>query len=687
MKPRCPNARWIVPLALAFAAAACTRNPYFIGSVCPAADTSVDVDPRCATISPTPDGGTPDGGMTPDGGATFVVDLAHSGTSLLGPLPLASGPVQPTLWLRGEHATATGWPAEGGGTLGRGAGLPVTGMEAPFNDGTAAVGLPADAAAYVAADVALGAAGMDDFALEIVLRAAPGATIFSKSAGAVGWSLRTNAGGQLVLALGDGDATHAVEIASSGLTAGAWYHCLFWASRAAGGQAFCDGQAGTLVTLPALATLDAPAATLAAGGGAAVRVADLALFRVAAGGLGAAPSWPAVASRRFVTVAGAYPRVAGVMAAPVAGIKIRESEAYLDLQAVAGAARRLFLVGADWPRVACRTDVNGKHGCGYLSETQRTRLAPGDASAWQAAGVTLAPSAVLFADGEPRMTALIPSMATTTHTLSFTGTLGGARQVFSFFVHRDGAARVGASVGTIGTAVFDLVAVTASSPTAKTSTTIEPWGGDLFRCTYAFDPPNGPTTYSVRLQDAAGAETFAGTGAAAVEIAGLQVDVDHVFAASLLGADMQPSDRLIFAAVGNLPPGPSTTISASVMLPAGTRLIDEAIVNINHGGSFEDQVQLFMRGDKGLMKFWGLHNNLARWSFDGASVVDGAQHDVVASWNATSALLLVDGVGMPMPVMAMNPAPVGLDQIDVGFSESSSGWLEGLVSGLQIGAM
>jgi hypothetical protein len=680
MKRRSLNVRLTVPLALALGAAACTKNPYVIGSVCPVGDAGVDADPRCVTTTMPPDGGT----MSPEGGS-FAVDLDHSGASFLGPLALAGGPVQPTLWLRGERATATGWPTEAGAALGRGTGTPAPGLEAPFTDGTSAVGLPADAPAYRAADATLGAVGADDFALEIVLRATAGASVLDRRSGATGWSLHANAGGQLALGIGDGDAAHAVEIASAPLTAGAWYHCLFWVSRAGGGRADCDGRAGTLTVLPALGALDAPTAMLAAGGGAAVRIAHLAIYRVAAGGLGDPGTWLALARRRFVTLAGAYPRVWGGTASPAAGL--RDSEAYLDLQVAAGAPRRLFLVGADWPRIACRTDVTGMHDCGYLSEPRRTRLAPADASAWQPSAVAVAPSAVPFADGEPRMEALVPSAASTTHALSFTGTLGAARQVFSFFVHRAGAARVGAGAGTVGTAVFDLAAGSVISSPMGAQATIEAWGDDIFRCTYAFVAPNGPTTYSVRLLDDAGSETFAGSGGAAVEVAGLQVDVGLAFAGSLFGADAQAADRLTFRADdGNLPAGSSTAVTLRVMVPAGARLTDQAILNLNHAGAFDDQVQLFVRGDVGRVGFWGLSPAATHWTFDGVpSVIDGARHRLSAGWDAATARLVIDGMSATMPVMP-NAAPFGLDRIDVGFSESS-GALEGLVAGLQIGAM
>jgi hypothetical protein len=677
----------VVSLGLvALGAAACTRNPYIIGTICPPAGAGGGadagaVDPRCGSTVPQPN-------------ATLAAAFASSGAGPLGALTLASGDVQPALRLRGERATTTAWPAEAGGALGRGAGTPTPGLGAPFSDTTGAVGLPASAPAYVAPDGTLGAVGGDDFALEVVLRALPGATLFAKLAGGSGWALRTIASGALELDLEDGDATHAAAIASSSpLTSGAWYHCLFWVSRAAGGRADCDGDAGTLTALPPLGSLDAPGAALAAGGGAPIRVAHLALFRVTPGGLGDPSGWLAASARRFFTLAGVYPAVAHGTPLPTAGV--RASAAYLDLQDAPGAPRRLFLVGPDWPRVACRVDAAGAHACGYLSEPNRARGAPADPASWQAAGVTVAASNTPFPDGEPRFGALAPSTAMTTHALSNMATAGSENQVFSFFVHRLTAGRVGASGGVFGTAVFDLAAGRVASAPAAVTATIEDWGSDVFRCSYAFAAKGaaGTRLYSVQLLDDAGNETFAGSGAATIEIGGLQVDDNLALAGSVLAADPQRPDRLTFVANdGNLPTGTTGVVRLSVFLPAGPRLTDQAILNLNRGGSFADQIQLNVIGRSmtggGSVQFWRLDNGQTHWSFFvDAPVIDGRVHSMTASWDITSAHLVVDQATGQMNAQLSNAQAFALDRIDVGFSEVSSGALEGLVAGLQIGAM
>jgi hypothetical protein len=681
-----PRAWRVVPLVLgALGAAACTRNPYVIGTICPpvgvsAADAGA-ADPRCGSTTPPP----------PDAGGTLAVGLSQSGTSSLGSLELSDGTMIPaTLRLRGERATDGPWPSEGTVVLAHGLATPSPNRPAPFTDGTGAVGLPPDGPGYTATDATVGAVGSDDFALEVVLRAVPGAIVLDKNDGHVGWSLRDTMIGQLELDVTDG--TNTVPITSdTTLVTGAWYHCLFWVSHASGGRVDCDGSQGTTTSLAPLGSLDAPGALLnAGGGGASVDLAHVALFRTVAGGLGDPAHWLEVSARRFAKLTGVYPDVAMGTALPVAGL--RGSVAYLDLHGSAGGPSHLFLVGADWPRIACRPDAAGDLSCGYLAEPRRARAVPADASGWQATRVNVTASPTPFLDGELRFATLAPTTSGT-HAISMMATAGSQNQVFSFFVHFGTVARVGASAGTAGTAVFDLQTKTVVSQPQYVRATIEPWGGGIFRCTYALTNAAGPTTYTVHLlEHGAGVETFTGAANDTIDVAGLQVDDGLVFAGSLLAADPQPGDRLTFVADdGNLPTGAAGVVDVSLLLPAGDRITDQAIINVNRDGTYDDQVQLFVRGDKagaGKVKFWRLVGGATHWAFDGAlPVTDGGPHALAGSWDSSSAHLLVDGHPSDMSAQLPNTDLAGLNRIDVGFSQASSGALEGLVFGLRIGAM
>ncbi len=124
-----------------------------------------------------------------------------------------------------------------------------------------------------------------------------------------------------------------------------------------------------------------------------------------------------------------------------------------------------------------------------------------------------------------------------------------------------------------------------------------------------------------------------------------------------------------------------------MLLPEGPRLTAQAVLNLNRGGTFENQVELYITGDTGLLKFWGLSDGAAHWAFSHpSSPLDGLRHAVEAHWGPTSADLSLDGVPATQDALIANDSPFSLDRIDVGFSSKSSGSLEGLVAGIEIGA-
>jgi len=658
------------PIILLVTLASCNVNPHYIGDVCPGAPAGTSA---CVT---------------------FSVGLDVSGLSQLPvALTLPAGPVQPIERLRGETAMDGVWMADVGGALNRSAATPTVGLEAPFTDDTLAVGLAATAPSYVAPVGTTAALGTDDFAMEVVLRAAAGATLFEKRAGAVGWLLRERDDGALALDVAD-SARAAPEPASTPLVEGAWYHCLAWLSRRDGGRVDCNAHAGSLVDASALGDLDG-ASTLAAGGGtASARVALLAIYRVPRGGLGAAAGWGDIGARRFAALAGAGAVALG-SAAPRPDL--RDSPAYLDLQRSLGASRRLFLVGPDWPRVACRTDAANAHDCGYLSEPARTRFVPGDAEGFAASEVVVQGGQGPFADGESRMEALVPSPASTPHSLTTTSHFDAAHHVFSFFARAGAASRVAVSAGGFAAAVFDVAAGIVVSAPSGVDASIEPWGDGLFRSTYGFDASPGETTYALQLL-APGASLpadppFAGDGTtAAVFVAGFQADVGLRAPGSLLAVDAQDADRLVFAANdGNLPASAAVSFAFRMIAPAAPRATDQPVLNLNRAGLAADDVQLFIVGTAGAvgasghLEYAGTAGGVRRWSIEHAILLaDGQRHVIQGAWSATSAQVAVNGVVDSQPALVATPPAFELDQIDVAFSALSTDHLEGLVAGLQI---
>jgi hypothetical protein len=157
------------------------------------------------------------------------------------------------------------------------------------------VGLAPDAPTYVAEGAEPGSVDTDDFVLELVLRARPGASVIDKRGMGTGWALKTTPAGALALELQD--AAHLVAIVSEPLVAGAWYHCLFWMSRSAGGRPYCNAREGPPVDLGTLGGL-VSMENLVIGGGTPVSNDRVELAHVAFAPDHLATPQPAGVSRR-----------------------------------------------------------------------------------------------------------------------------------------------------------------------------------------------------------------------------------------------------------------------------------------------------------------------------------------------------------------------------------------------------
>ncbi len=672
---------------------ACTSNPYFIGASCPGAK-SASADAPCGAAGAAGSAGSV--GMAGSAGSAgvssnlnFAVDLDQSGAShLASKLGLAAGSIDATLRFRGETATANDWPSDQGALLVKGTAPLVVQVEAPFTDGTRAVGFASDASAYVAQSAEPGDVDTDDFALEVVLQAAAGAQVIATRGTTRGWSVQLTPQAALTLELTDDQGT--LEVSSGPLAADTWYHCLFWVSRSVGGQAYCNGRAGAVTDTSQLGSLKSTTSLVVGGGSPtsdrASNLAHFSLFRVSTGALGPAEDWAAISRLRFAELTGVSPRVARGRLLPRAGQ--RETPAYLDLQRGIDGARHLFLVGPDWPRVTCRADAAGVRDCGYLGEPERSRSIKARADAWTASELDTLPDNADFADGERRMEGLVPSSTTLRHALSVTGKFGGAQQALSFFARAELGQNIAVSVTGRDRAIFDVAAGSVTTAPANASASIEAWGDGLFRCSLVFTPAAGALTYELQLLGPDGAEAFAGDGKTAwLDVAGLQLDSGLAYAGSLLAVDIQAADQLSFSGTdGNLPALGALTERLRVLLPAGPRLTDQSVLNLNRAGEFANQAELYVIGDTSELKFWGLNAGATHWAFvHPASLVDGQRHQLEASWGPDSAELTVDGKSVMKKAQLANELAFSFDRIDVGFSSNSSGSLEGLVAGIEIG--
>ncbi|HEY0707982.1 MAG TPA: hypothetical protein VGG33_14360 [Polyangia bacterium] len=642
---------------------------------------------------PAPPDLSPPGVCTKETSCRLAANLDQSGTSNLGDgLVLGGATVTASLRYQGENANAAVWMGARGPSLTRSAGTPALGLETPFTDNTRAVGLGGTGAVYLASAPDAGSLGTDDFVLELVFRAGANAGIVSKG---VGWAVSTLVDGAVALDLNDG--TRTVRAGTSGvLLTRTWYHCLFWVSRGNGARVDCNGRPTGIVDPAALGALGpvGAAGTLAIGGanpaaGDDVQVALFQLFRVASGMLGAAPTWTSISRRRFAELTGVFPQFA--TGTPLPAENLRGTPAYLDMQRVAGGPRRLFLVGHDWPRIACRTDGRGARSCGYLAEPGGGRRVEPLASAWTASEATVVASDVPSVDPDQRMEAITASAANARHTLVRIAGVGGVRNALSFYVRAGSSQKVGVSVGTLGMAVFDLATGTVTPAPGLIAATIEPWGNGVFRCGYIYQNIDGQTEHRIHLLNGEGADTFLGDGTPVIHVAGFQLDANTAYPSSLMAVSPQGADRLTFlGADGNLPLAGPVQLSLRVNLPPWPRYLDEAVININRGGATNDQINLFIVGYSagamaGVFQFMGLSQGATHWTVRHPTrSTDGFAHTLVAEWGGGTARLSIDGQTEARNESNVSAALYTFDRIDVGFSLRSSTYLQGLVSRLEL---
>jgi hypothetical protein len=378
------------------------------------------------------------------------------------------------------------------------------------------------------------------------------------------------------------------------------------------------------------------------------------------------------------------PRLATGTALPREGL--RPSVAYVDIQHAARGPRMLFLLGPDWPRIACRTDELAIYGCGYLSEPQRNQLVDPAPSAWTATELTVTSGNITFVDDLQNMEALIPSANAVAHVLSRHQSFSGPRQSWTFFAHAGAGHLLGVSVAAHGTVIFDVEAGTVATPPAGVTAAIEDWGHGIYRCAYTVDEGGGAVDYRLTLLEPAGSATFGGDGITPwVHLAGLQMDANQPYAGSLLPGGPQGADHLTYeAGDGNVPAG-AVGIALRVILPPGPRLVDQSVLNLNLGGDQNSSIDLFVNGQIANFEFRGRAAGKTPWAFTHQlTALDGVAHSLVAGWGGPTVDLTVDGVLDSHRASTSTAPPAVVDRIDVGFYARGGGNLQGLESGLQI---
>ena len=317
-------------------------------------------------------------------------DTTLFGVDNLNPLLTINGvTAAPMFRYKGGDASAGGWNAWGyGSALALQAPSSVTGNVPTYNQGSPLLGPNDDSVKFNegsyfnCSDNTVGDVATEDIVIEIVFKSVLSYATYhlcSKYIGsAKGWSIYKNATtNPLAMTITDATGTATISTATSSILNNTWYHAMCFINRdeASTNGSFwylngvvngvgvnCSSRAATITSTSKLAIGARSDGTLLTEDS----VAYVAMWKQAnwhqAGAAGPA-EWANVAKERFMRMAGFWP-------AKAEGTSLytftRASIAALDK--VESGVRKLYYVGANWPRLVSRNDANGNNIKGYLSE-------------------------------------------------------------------------------------------------------------------------------------------------------------------------------------------------------------------------------------------------------------------------------------------------------------------------------
>ncbi len=679
------------------AASSCTEDAYVIGKVCSAIGSCGATGGTTGNAGAGTGGGGSSGSSgVPDAGPNGLdagnagaapmiglnLDLTGSGVERL---PQALFEQQPTHFLIADDATLTAWDARVGVGFNVVAAASLQLVEpGPFADAGRVLS-HSGAVTFSANDNTWADTSAGAIALEMVFRGEPGATLLSQQDANGGLLLSLDAQGQLDLDLDAG--AQQITVSSLPLISDAWHHCLalFDATQSAA-QMICNGQAGTVVTVPNGFVVGPVATVMELGSIATARVhwAQLASWQAPAWEPRGA--WTDLARERFARLVGTY--AAGSFA-PLPFAEVRASGAYIDMTpSDAPELRRLHPVGEHWPRVVCRPTNDTARSCGLLIEVSSSRLVPEQdftLDNWNASELTLTAASAAGPTNTDTLFALTPSATAAEHTVELSTPFGDGPAVLSFFARAGSAQLIRAEVGAVAGATFDLTTLAVSDEQGTLVSGVESWGDDLVRASFSFDINPGQDVLRLAVLADNGAAAFAGDNSIAAYIGDVELRFRSYSTPLPTFGTIQQADHLVYpAGNGNLPPGSAFEVSAEVWLPATPLVADSAIFNANFAAQYDQQINLFISPADGTPQFWGLQGNAASWTFASPIAVnDGSLHQITASVGPMGATLGVDDQISNGPIATPYDLS-SLDRVEVGTSTSSSGPLTGIIRQLRI---
>lgn len=623
---------------------------------------------------------------------TLYLPFNNSGLSNLEQdLTINGTTVSPTFVYEGKNATAASWAASVGSDLTATGSGNTLGLGTPFLDNTdEAVGY-VSSMHYYAPTLTYAQPGTNDFVFEVVFRAGAVSDTgyLLRTISGTGFYLAQTSGILLLSVVGAGGSTTA---GTPALTPGAWYHVIGFVDASGGIKMYANAVAGaTTGDMTSVGSVE---------NGYALKVGYLHENPLAYAAMWIAPDWldthlqADIAKERFAKLCGVYPSKAKGTAVPE--VMTRSSVAHLDKFEDDG-TRKLYMVGANWPRLCLRQGADGNGLKGYLSEGAATNLEDQsedfDSAYHWMQGLSVV-TGVTSPRNDSTASFLHEDTATSNHRIKavYLANTSGVNYTVSIFVKAENRANIQISSdnGSVTEYIkFDLLNGLVHAQSGMVDYDIEDLDGEWFRVqfTYTAGTTWPSVGWYVYLADADWNTTFTGLDQDSIAIWGAQGVVGN-YAGSYIKTDgsteTRGADELYYKGDdGNVAPLGQCMIHAQTLLPDYDATTDTFILEVNDGGSSADRLAVYHGSAEAPYGVTSASGGNAGATGGTPDIVDNEVHSVILRAKENSLKIAVDGTNQGTEDTECD-MPNDLDRICIGMDGSSSKQCNGLVANFVI---
>lgn len=643
-------------------------------------------------------------------------DYPPSIANLSPALTINGTTVYPTLRYKGGDATATTWAPWGYGET-----LTLQSGTAPsYNQGSPLLGSLDDSVkfnggGYYTGGTSIGTITTHHFAIEIIIEVSGGGTLMvlsKRKAGTLGgWWVYASAG-YLTLGVRDDGGAGDTDLTSDYVGIGNIVYAIAFINPAEnstkGSRWFINGAVDSVaatnfsavgsITSEGYLSVGSQLGTPASG----VSVYDKRILYCSmwqclnwnnANADTAIAEWATIAAERFAKLTGIQPNKATGSSTPTF---TRATSAYLD-KIEGDGTRKLYQVGAGWPRSCSRADSStGRVLKGYLAEqTVQNVIVQSYAfdTTWAATNATVPTTSVICPDGIARTTSTLHEDATAgdahyiqTNAVAVTS---GATWVMSVFVkaaNRDWV-QIGCNALNTGNCYFDLtngVVGTVSGTNAVGG--MEYWGNGWYRCWVSSDASSTSNSLPALIcasDDAT--NVFDGANQDSTYIFGMQYELGTYptsYVPTTTAAVTRNADVLTYVGTNNVNvSGKQGRLQCSILAPSYNQAASDYAICDIHDGSADNRITLSTNDDVVAVDI--VDTATPTVDIDSPTdVVNGVIHVLETKWRPDSIGQYVDGFLSDSDTSCT--IPTGMTTISIGSLTSSTNQFNGLISDLKI---